>query len=68
MANGGRSVSVRNHDGHVLGRYEIRADGMTCVWVVRRVTGYAANVVDAITMIRRVAALLDGREVEVQLV
>jgi hypothetical protein len=64
----GRHVSIRDHDGHVLGRYEIRSDGMTCVWQVRRITGYAANVSDAIAMIRRVAALLDRTEVEVHLV
>jgi hypothetical protein len=57
----GRSVSVRDRDGRVLGRYEVRADGMTCVWTVRRTSGYAACIADAIDMIRRVAAILDRR-------
>jgi hypothetical protein len=57
----GRSVSVRDGDGRILGRYEVRADGMTCMWSVRRTSGYAACIADAIDMVRRVAAILDRR-------
>ncbi len=56
----GRSVTVRDDDGQVLGAYDVRKDG-TCVWVVRRVAGVAATKADAVAMVRRVAAILDAR-------
>jgi hypothetical protein len=58
----GRAVSVRNVDGRILGVYEVRADGMTCMWTVRHVSGYAACIADAIDMVRRVASILDRRD------